>query len=327
MYTDRDRTSEKSFITLLIIILIVIGLAVYAFMDRDRIARWFAKDVIEKEVEMEKEPLEEKIATLEEEIAIIQEETRAQAPSVPEERMEEVFGEDKPAPPAEVEKEETEEDACRDLQQQLVNFFDYLDRQDYVAAYGLEGGTYAHFKGLLPRMFKNPPVVVRETDSLLKVLQNSAHFFRVLGKNNTYLLRDILKNDGDIMEPSFELLHQVIGQGDICRSKGLELGMSLPLKDVYEYAVFFLNTLGGRSYLMRRDSRVRMLTQYYSILILDMANQHSLNKWGIDIRYPIDSLIVDLKGSANLTHKTDYLRTLRALKNKYQKIYGDEQPS
>ena len=70
-------------------------------------------------------------------------------------------------------------------------------------------------------------VVVRETDSLLKVLQNTAHFFRVLGKNNTYLLRDILKNDGDIMEPSFELLHQVIGQGDICRSKGHELGMSL----------------------------------------------------------------------------------------------------
>jgi hypothetical protein len=36
---------------------------------------------------------------------------------------------------------------------------------------------------------------------------------------------------------------------------------------MYEYASY-LNTLGGRSYLMRRDSKVRLLTTYYCILVL-----------------------------------------------------------
>ena len=82
-------------------------------------------------------------------------------------------------------------------------------------------------------------------------------------------------------------------------------------------AVFFLNTLGGSSYLIRRDSRVRMLTQYYCLLILDQANQRKLNKLGFDIRPPLETLIGDLKGTANLTRKEEYIETLTGIRKRY----------
>ena len=78
------------------------------------------------------------------------------------------------------------------------------------------------------------------------------------------------------MESSFATLYQAFALQEKCPADGPAL--RAPLKDVYPYAVFFLNTLGGSSYLIRRDSRVRMLTQYYSILILDQANKQRLNK-------------------------------------------------
>ena len=206
-------------------------------------------------------------------------------------------------------------DVCKENREKLQGLFAYLDRQDYVASQRLAGGTSEHFKGLVARLLEKPPFVLRETDDLVQVLQNKAHFFRVLGKKNTLLLRDILRKEGDITETSFATLYQAIAVQEKCPADGPTL--KAPLKDVYPYAVFFLNTLGGSSYLIRRDSRVRMLTQYYSILILDQANQRKLNKLGLDIRPPLDALIGDLKGAANLTRKEEYIETLKSIRKRY----------
>ena len=37
------------------------------------------------------------------------------------------------------------------------------------------------------------------------------------------------------------------------------------IEQLYRYACFFLETLGGRSYVFRRDSKVRILTLYYCV--------------------------------------------------------------
>ncbi len=206
-------------------------------------------------------------------------------------------------------------DVCKENREKLQGLFAYLDRQDYVASQRLAGGTSEHFKGLLARLLERPPFVQRETDDLVQVLQNKAHFYRVLGKKNTLLLRDILRKEGDIMESSFATLYQAITLQEKCAAGGTAL--RAPLKAVYPYAVYFLNTLGGSSYLIRRDSRVRMLTQYYSILVLDQANQRKLNKLGLDIRPPLDALIGDLKGAANLTRKEEYIETLTGIRKRY----------
>jgi hypothetical protein len=206
-------------------------------------------------------------------------------------------------------------DACEESWEKLQGLFAYLDRQDYVASRQLKGGSFEHFKSLLARLIERPPFVQLETDDLMRVLQNKAHFYRVLGKKNTLLLRDIIQREGDIMESSFAILYQAMAMQEKCTTDGPPLQVSL--KDVYPYAVFFLNTLGGSSYLIRRNSRVRILTQYYCILVLDQANQRRLNKLGFDIRPPLDVLIGDMKGAANLARKEEYLDTLKKIRSKY----------
>ena len=58
---------------------------------------------------------------------------------------------------------------------------------------------------------------------------------------------------------------------------------------------------------------------YYCIIILDKANEHGFNKYGIDIRQPLDSAIDDIENQRGLLYRTDYLNTLNALKKRYQK--------
>jgi len=321
MYTEPDRSINYFLVAVIVILL---GFGLYLYLDWDRAGRWLSNDLIKQE----KSVLEEKIASLEDEVSTLKEEAALQAPpkAVPEERKEEVFGKEVTATTdgEQVQAEEpvSQDEECRSLQEKLESFCHYLDEKDYVGAYGFEEGVCKHFQGVLPRLIQSPPVVVRETDDLLRVLQNNAHFFRVLGKKNTLLLRDILLHDGDMMESLFKLLYRSLELGALCREAGTNLTFSLPLRGVYDYSVYFLNTLGGRSYLMRRDSRVRMLTQYYSILILDGANGMNLNQWGMDIRYPLDALIVDIQGAANLEDRAQYLSTLNALQKKYRKLYG-----
>jgi|GEM_PF-1527166 len=205
-------------------------------------------------------------------------------------------------------------DACRENREKLQGLFTYLDRQEYIASRQLKGGSSEYFKDLMARLLATPPFVMRETDSLMQVIRNRAHFFRTLGKKDTLLLREVLLKEGELLESSLAVFYQAVTLQDTCRADGSV--MRVPLKEVYPYAVFFLNTLGGTAYLMRRDSRARMLIQYYCILILDQANRHGLNSLGLDIRPAIDLLTQDLKGAANLVRKEEYIETLKKIRTR-----------
>jgi hypothetical protein len=86
---------------------------------------------------------------------------------------------------------------------------------------------------------------------------------------------------------------------------------------LYDYAGYFLNTLGGRSYLLRRESKVRMLVNYYAILIIDRANDEKFNQYGIDVRPYIDYLFYDISNQKGLTYRERYLTRLTILRDKY----------
>jgi hypothetical protein len=90
------------------------------------------------------------------------------------------------------------------------------------------------------------------------------------------------------------------------------------LKTLYTYSGFFLNTLAGKSYLLRRNSKIRLLTTYYSVLILDRANDEQLNPVGIDIRPYIEFLLNDLQSQIGLIHQKQYLSELIKLADKYK---------
>lgn len=99
--------------------------------------------------------------------------------------------------------------------------------------------------------------------------------------------------------------------------------LQLPLNSLYEYAGFFLNTLGGQSYLFRRESKTRMLIKYYAVLIIDRANEKGLNRHGIDIRVPLRSTIEEMEVSQSLHDRENYLETLLMMQAKYQEKYGN----
>jgi len=211
-------------------------------------------------------------------------------------------------------------DACRQITEQLLAYYDQLDQQNYVADYQFSRGSRRHFNEIIHKLLANPPIVAGETDDLFSILKNMAHFYRVLGSRDIQLIKDILAEEGDRIEPTLALYYRWYQLGPQCRrqaGKNLAPAPDLPLAGLYGYAGYFLNTVGGQSYLFRRDPRVRMLVRYYAILIVDQANTEKNNRYGIDLRYPIKSLIEEMASTRLLTGQEAYLQRLEKLQAKY----------
>ena len=287
--------------------LVVAIIAIAAYFGYNLFSSWH-KESIEaakrnERVAWEKRTKElmEKVTGLEEEMASIKGET------IPEGKLKEVFGSESAA----VKKEEPL--SFEEIEQQIKAFFTYLDEQDYVRAYGFKDGTYGQFQVVLKQMSANLPSITDETASLYNLYRNMAHFFRILGKKRVNLVRDVLQNEGEILESAMQTFYRwaTYEAGDISVSG------QPSLQTMYAYAGFFLNTLAGRSYLLRRDSKIRILTTYYSVLILDKANDEKFNSAGIDIRPHIEFLLNDFEGQMGLIHHKQYISELQKLAEKY----------
>ena len=285
-------------------------LGAMAYFCYSLLAGWYegnietAKARERKAWQQKTEILAEKIADLEEEL------TQIKAQTFPKDKLAEALGEQPLTFPSQAQEMTTEE-----TERQIAAFFAYLDEKEYVKAYNLNGGTYNQYELAVDELSAKRPIVTGETDSLYNLFLNIAHFYRVLGKKRVYLVRDILKNESEILESamkSFYLWYSISPKGD-AKLKGRP-----PLPVLYEYAGYFLNTLGGRGYLLRRDSRIRIITTYYCILIIDRANDKGLNSDGIDIRPYIETAFNDIAHQIGLIHQKEYLLQLEKLKAKYK---------
>jgi len=251
------------------------------------------------------EDLVEKIEQLEKEL------TQGKEQQVPVQKLAEVFGEK----PADASLPTAAKITPADLEGQISAFFAYLDTQDYVRAYNLEGGSYHQYELSVNKLSASPPIITGETDSLYNLFLNIAHFYRVLGKKRVLLARDVLNNEAEIIESVMNTFYLwYIVDADVqAKLKGRP-----SLAVLYEYSGYFLNTLGGRSYLLRRDSKIRIMTTYYCILILDRANDAGLNSNGIDIRPHLELTYNDIMNQIGLIHQREYLIQLEDLKRKYK---------
>jgi hypothetical protein len=144
------------------------------------------------------------------------------------------------------------------------------------------------------------------------VISNTAHFFRVIGKDNIQLLKTLLEQEQSKLEDMAAALHAA-SIGPDCPADTVQL----PFNTAYEYSVFFLNTIGGRSYLFRREARTRLLINYYALLLIDEANVRSLNSHGINISGMIQPLIREMEATNQLSRKEEYLSRLRALAERH----------
>ncbi len=276
----------------------------------NQIINWHKKELVTAISQERKEfgekiwELEKGISKLEEELALYKEKL------IPEEKLTEVFGKEATLIPPEPENIE-----CEDLEQQILAFFTYLDRKDYIILQKSEHGTYNLFKQMVIQLSETLPIVTGETRDIVSLIRNIAHFYRVLGNKRIELIKEIFKNENDIFESIMPTFFSFYTSDKCCKEK-LQGCPSMGL--LYEYAGFFMNTMAGRSYLLRRDSRIRILTTYYCVLILDKANEQILNYNGIDIRPHIDFSINDISNQKNLIYHKQYLTKLQSLKEKYK---------
>jgi cell division protein FtsB len=296
----------KQRITRISITVIVLG--VIAYFLYGLIMGWY-NDSIETAKNQERKVRQEQAEALKSKVADLQEEiTQLKGQSLPRERLDEAFGEG-------TSSRISESMTLEEIEEQVAAFFAYLDQKGYVKRNDLTGSTYNQYELSVTELTAKPPIVSGETRNLYNLFYNMAHFYRVLGKERLNLVKDILKNESEIIESAMKTFYLWYTFDDIAEEaiKG-----RVSLKTMYDYACFFLNTLGGRSYLLRRDSKTRILTTYYCVLTLDKANDRKLNSNGIDIRPHIKSAYNEIASYMGLINQREYLRELEDLKTKYK---------
>ena len=190
----------------------------------------------------------------------------------------------------------------------LNSFFTALDKKKYIQDFQLKQPVRQRFELLENKLAAKTPTVVRETDDLYTVLANTAHFFRVLGRDNLHLAKAVLEQEQGNAEELAAGLYSTSVSAQ-CPADAVRI----PFTTAYEYAAFFLNTMGGRSYLFRRAAKVRLLTAYYALLIVDEADRRNCNTHGLDISGLIPPLISEIEANNQLARKEEYLAQLHRL--------------
>src|SRR5210317_1048701 len=302
------------------IIVAIVVIVASAFFIYSKFAGWHTSK-LETTVKQEKkiwqdktDQMSQEIATLKQELAVVKGQNLSQ------DKLAEVFGEVQPE-----DKEVTQQlegklsvrkkqPSLAEVEGRIMSFFSYMDDQEYVQSYKFKEGTYRQYQVAIKKLSSKLPIVSGEMSSLYDIVRNVAHFYRVLGKKRVLLIKQMLQNEFEVIEAAMRTFYLWFTTDDKGQSR-LQGRPSIEI--MYEYAGFILNTLGGRSYLLRRDPKVRTLTTYYCVLILDRANDEELNSKGIDIRPYIGSSLKEIENQTGLVYRKEYLTKLKELWLKY----------
>lgn len=239
------------------------------------------------------------------------EDTQGGPPDIqaPEEKLEDVLGEGE----TEVQAMKAE-DECERLHTELKEFFAYLDTKAYVKELGLQEDSYTRFKKIVRGLSLYPPLPAGEGIDYDKIIENIYHFYRVLSLKDLKLIRLIVRNEADSMEINLALFYKWLMSGDRC---GREEGLPPSWDTIYRYAGFLVNSIGGRAYLFRRQTGVRLLLTYYCLLVIHEADKRKRNSFGIDIRPFLEPLAEEIQNYQPLYFRREYAGTLIDMKNYY----------
>ena len=212
------------------------------------------------------------------------------------------------------EKPLAEEDYCTKIENNIGEFFRYLDQKKYVQKLTLKTTTYTQFKRIIKRLASKPPIPAGEGKDPKIIIRNIYHLFRVLDRKDLSLIKDMVKNEHDTMENSLEMFYTWVMLGDSCPDPE---GLRPSAEVLYRYAGFFLNSTGGRAYLFRRSIEARLLTTYYCILIVHEADKKGGNNYGIDILPFIVPLTKEITIYPDFQFQQEYIDKLNKLENYY----------
>ena len=300
------------------LIILIIALAVAGFVYlKDRAVQNAAEEAALKEREAwqhKNQLLEKKLGGLEKNVEQLGRDLQLadQAPPLELDRRQQVFGDNGSGMES--------EPSVHNVHRKVMKFFGYLDQKGYLSARGIGATSYEHFKNIIDRLMLASPVISGESQDMMTLLKNITYLFNALGKNDTLLVRDIINGESEIIEPTMKLFFMWLDPANTIAGAGR---ITIPFEKQYEYAAYFLQTIGGKAYLFRRDAKTRLLMSYYCILILDQANQETLNKYGVDIRPLVSSLITEIQSSKVLADKQEYIAALNIIKKKSDGIKID----
>jgi hypothetical protein len=196
----------------------------------------------------------------------------------------------------------------------LSEFFTYLDQQPSIRHLDLGTGTKERFKIILKKLSSHLPVPAGEGIDPRILTANVYYFFRVLDRKDIRLIKEIIRHERDNMEMDLRMFFRWFTQGE----DDPELNALRPsFHTAYAYAGFLLNTIGGRAYLWRRSSTVRVLVTYYSLLIVYRADKEGKNSYGIDIYPYIRALTGEMTHYPDLQYQQEYMDTLNKIREYY----------
>jgi len=240
--------------------------------------------------------------------------TEEPTPEAPQEGLEVVLG-----------KKETEaqlmtrEDECQRINEELKEFFSYMEKKDYIKEFELGEDLFPHFSTLLSSLSSHPPVPAGEGFNYDIMIHNIYHLYRTLGLQDLKLIKTIVEHEADAMEVNLALFYRWLMSGDTC---GRREGLPPPIDITYRYAGYLINSIGGRAYLFRRENRLRLLLTYYSVLVIHEADKRKLNSFGIDITPHLEPLAGEIENCHMLYFRKEYAGRLIDLKNYYAKKRG-----
>ncbi len=208
----------------------------------------------------------------------------------------------------------SKENDCERIEREINELFNYLDNRDYIRHLRLGMGCFEYFKLMLSKLTANPPVPAGEGVEAKLMISNIYYFYRVLSKTDIRLVKEILQNESDGIEIYLGLLYRWLNSREKC---GDPQKIKPPFETIYRFAGFFLNTLGGRSYLYRRAPRVRLVVSYYCALIIHRADQLGKNSYGIDLFPILTSLYNEIDSREDIQFREEYLTRLSMIQNYY----------
>jgi len=294
---------------IIIISVSAVILCVIAFLFYFLISGWSQRK-LDAANNQELAALQEKNDSLKKELSALEEEiSRLKGSKVTSERLEEVFGNK-----ASLLSAGKQELTFKDIEEMAMKFFSYIDGQGYLERNKLTGGAYDQYKLLENDLSYTVPIGSGETKDLYNLTRNASHFYRVLGKQRLFLVKDILTDESDIIEVAMKIFYLWYTYEN---ENGKRMKDRPSLQVMYDYGSYFLNSMGGKNYLLRRDSKIRILMTFYSILIIDIANDKKLNSNGVDIRPYLKTNYDDINNTLSLNDKMEYLSNLDSLKIKY----------
>ena len=207
-----------------------------------------------------------------------------------------------------------EEDPYRKIEDDLAEFFSYLDNQKYVRDLVSKPDTYGRFKRILKQVEARPPVPAGEGNHSERMMRNITHFFHIMEKVDILLIKEILSHEHDTLERDLKMFFEWLTLGD----RYPDPERLRPSRVVlYQYAGFFLNTIGGRAYLFRRTPSLRLLVSYYCLLVLHESDRTGENSYGLDILPYIEPVRDEIANYPDFQFQTQYIEQLRAIEIYY----------